>query len=341
MIALASLVCSSAMQRLVVVNIGILFTYTQAWLTHIYTGQLYLIVAMGISVIMYLLIKFRRSYLLAVASVVAVVLIFVRASSLFIFTPLFFSFRANKRFLTYFLIVSIGFTSFFYLNQYQRQLWIDYKNAMVEQLKLHQDVGATKQINDKPPYMETFEGFNYVQLAHFKSNFSFKSSSEHGNFFVIYRAFTGRYIPIASLQALWILSLMLLSVLFLLISRRQGFELKKSLLFGLILYMTTEFFSPIHRGQYNAIQWLPIILLSVSMYRNFFQLSFILILGGMALNITNTKVIPFRHTVGECLFFAGILLLLINNKTKHIDAEDSDNNRSRPRGTYGGLRTAH
>ena len=84
------------------------------------------------------------------------------------------------------------------------------------------------------------------------------------------------------------------------------------------LYMATDIFSPIHRFQYNASQWLFPLLLAASNYKPGNRWGWTLIIAGLVLNSLNLSFMVMEQTLGECILYAGLLILLLKHKPRPL-----------------------
>jgi len=68
-------------------------------------------------------------------------------------------------------------------------------------------------------------------------------------------------------------------------------------------------FNPIYRHQYNTVQWLPLLLLTVVFMEKIPKRFMLLLALGLLLNIINAGFVPLRHTIGEYIWLISLLLI--------------------------------
>ena len=309
LVALA--LCNTTLTRLIVLDTAILFLYTEAWMMHIRTGQVYIIIAALFGVIAHLLIKPKSTWAAIFAAACITLLIFTRPIAIVLLTPFLIYYRQYKKLIIYTLACSSLYIVFYLVNPFEMALWKDYAAGLAEQVKIHQQTGAALQHNDtlKITMLEGYDLGKGLKLSAATPN-----KSENGNIFHIYYIYLHRHIPLYVLNGLWVIVMLLCCIFYYRKVKPASINTEAAIIFGLTLYMLTEIFSPVHRHQYNTVQWLPIILIAFACMRNYRNLATLFIAIGIILNISNTHLLPMRHTIGEFLLLAGLLVAVYRQK---------------------------
>jgi hypothetical protein len=94
--------------------------------------------------------------------------------------------------------------------------------------------------------------------------------------------------------------------------RKNNATSSQVLIFAFTLYMVVEILSPIYRHQYNAVQWLPLVLIALQIPANRRNSVLFLLALGLLLNIENVEWIPMRHTQGEFLWLIAIVWISVS-----------------------------
>jgi len=131
---------------------------------------------------------------------------------------------------------------------------------------------------------------------------------------LIYKTLVHRDVSVSALFATFVFVTGILSAIVYVKLQRKHLQDDALVLFGLTLYMIAELFMPVYRHQYNTVQWLPLILLAVSICLRLLSVEIVLVFSGILLNISNSSMIPLRHTVGEYLILAGLLFLAFHQQ---------------------------
>jgi hypothetical protein len=114
------------------------------------------------------------------------------------------------------------------------------------------------------------------------------------------------------------ISVLSLSAIFFFINRNHTPQLLQILILGFTLYMVLEIFNPIHRHQYNTVQWFPVVLAGFLLTKDWKKPAILLLLLGLLLNIINTPWILMRHTVGELCWLVALLIIVYTPKENQI-----------------------
>jgi hypothetical protein len=294
-----------------IVNTGVLFTLTEAWKILISAGQLYFFEAMLMNLILYFFLKKNKCNFVT-AGILSIVLVLTRPISIVLFIPFLFNYKKYVIFLNSAASALLVYGFFVLASSYQKNLYRNYLDNMKLQILFHQGL-----IVDSLNGIITTNRFPFLEGVDFKKALSLEKQdnipvySESGNFFVLWEKLFHSKIPVYVLNFVSCMVVILLSFLFFRKTPDGAYDLKIMLL-GLTLYMIAEMFNPVHRHQYNTVQWFPIVLAGLLLYKNRITMGFILLLAGLLLNISNTQLIPMRHTFGEICWIAALLILVFS-----------------------------
>jgi hypothetical protein len=296
-------------KRMVTLNLAILFTCTEAWKCLIAAGQIYFLNAFLMSFLIYGLLKNKSQLNLWTSALATSFLVLIRPISVILFLPFILRWRNSYRYLVASGSVILLYLLFAVFNPKERQYWIDYRESLKENIKLHLTGNPTPQKNDPLPEFHRLEGFDLDRARKEILENPIRVYSENGNAFVLYEQVFGKRPSLGLLTTGFLFVIAALILGFLLCFRNKKVPHRQLFLFGFSLYALAEIFSPIHRHQYYTVQWLPLLLLSVLMIRKWTESAFLLILAGLALNFGSLDWIPMRHSIGEVLWILAWLLL--------------------------------
>jgi hypothetical protein len=317
MIGLFYLLTAVLWKRWLVVNFGILFTSTEAWKCLISSGQLYFVVAALMTGILFLLVK-NKKWSLVTAGLLAICFVLIRPTGLVLFIPFLFFFRKYILFLSVAFAVLTIYGMYILTNPFEKALYLDYASCLEKQSAFHlQDDRELlrSQVLDNIPF-DNIEGYDVKEVAYYLKKYPIRTYSENGNIFVLYHKLTKTRMSATLLGTLWAISMILVSVLFYYSNGKQTPAVIKIVLAGFLLYMISELLSPIHRPQYNTVQWFPLVLTGILLIRDCKTIVFFLLVLGLILNIINVEWLLVRHTLGEFAWLGALLLLIF---TSHPD----------------------
>jgi Glycosyltransferase family 87 len=296
-------------KKWLILNLGIVFTTTEAWIVLINSGQIYLFEAFLISGIIFnLLRKTNASHLWA--GLFCACFVLTRPIALVIFIPFFMYARRNAFFLVTTFASLAVYGLFVLTNPYERSLYKNYYQAV----KMH----AVAHLQEPPdpqyqtPAFRNMEGFNFDDVSRLKKKYPRRIFSEYGNVFVIYNRITHHRISMFWLNFCSAAAILFLSGIFFVHSRKFSPQPLQYLILAFILYMIVELFSPIRRPQYNTVQWLPLLFSAVLYLSDWKNPVIWLLLAGLFLNIINISWLPMRHTLGEYLWLFSLLVLVFS-----------------------------
>ena len=294
----------------------VLFLFTYAWIGHIAAGQIYLAIPF-LMMLFYCFISNRSKVIYAAfAGLIAASLILIRPTALLFFLPFlliirFYSFKYKMVFIVSTILVFVLALG----GRRERMYWMQYKSAIKEQVRSHQNLNPALQQNEPDPRFIKWECWDTKQISIDASRFKFHYNREQGNVFIFINHFFKRRIPVWLLSALSIFVMTCISLLFYKRNRSiAALNLYQLTLFAFCLYMVTDFFSPIYRPQYNATQWFFPLLLIASHYQSDHKKIYAGILAGLVLNSINLPFMLLEQSLGEYLVFLSILILLFTYK---------------------------
>lgn len=300
-------------------NIGILFTTTEAWKNQIAAGQIYLFEAFLISCILTVMVK-NKKYGMISAGILSVIFILTRPIGMVLFIPFLFYFKKYFVFILTSFTGLLLYTIFIFISPKETALYNDYINGMKMQVQLHQ--AAT---NGLPPQhlleeskFSNIEGFDIAETQRLSVSYPVKVYIENGNVFVIYFRIFHKKLPLSILMAGLACTISVLLILFFIHVRNNPTQTLQFVIFSFSLYMIVELFNPVYRHQYNAVQWFPMVLAASLLLRDWKQVAFFLLVLGLVLNICNFSWLPMRHTIGECCWLTGLLQLVFSSGTKQV-----------------------
>ena len=193
--------------------------------------------------------------------------------------------------------------------------WKEYRSALSQQVKSHQGLHPALQQNEADPQLVNWEGWNAKQISKNASQFPYTYNREHGNVFILINHTLNVKIPVWLLMTLSIACMLFIS-LFSFKSRRtiRSFDHHHISILGFCLYMISDIFSPIHRFQYNASQWIFPLFLIAAQFNSANKKIYAAIVLGLILNCVNLPFMPMEQTIGEYIIFLSTLVLLFTYK---------------------------
>lgn len=289
------------------------FPYTDGWIRHVLTGQFYLLIPFLLFITYILLAGRQKNWQLVIAALCAVMVVLIRPFAALSFIPFLFILPVTKKFIVYSAAISAAYMLFVIASPHQMQVYKDYNQFIKYAVSEHQEKPLPTRTVIPNPGFRYLEGFDIDSIRLYKMKHPVKSFSENGNFFVLYRKVVGRQIP-----GQWLLAGSLLCtfaiLLFFYFGTAGRRSLEQCMIIGFVIYMVLEMFLPMHRHQYNTVQFLFPILLTAMHIRNIKLLPAILISAGLLLNMLKWQIIPMKNTVGEILMLAGFLLAIVTWK---------------------------
>ncbi len=300
-------------QRGAVLAITCLFLLTDAWKYHVFRGQNYICIPFFAMACYFFIRKQPTVFRALMAGTMAAVLVGIRPNAVLFFVPFLFLLKTyNRRYLLFFFVPILLLTAWTALDTKERALWQDYRLAMSEHIKEHQELHPAIQRNDPSPNYLLWEGVDVAALDREEIDNPMNAHSENGNVFVLSRDLLHWKMPPSLLLILSVCAIFLLTTLFYFLRVRQkDFDPAMAAILGFCMYMVSDLFSPIYRHQYYTVQWIFPMLLAGAIYRPAFRWPFLLIITGLLLNISKIRFIKMQHTIGEYLILAALILLVL------------------------------
>jgi hypothetical protein len=315
MVVLALRMVSTQRNKIVVLLTALLFLFTNAWTRHVWLGQLYIFVPLLAMLFYYFLTRPHSLLNASLAGIFAVSIVLIRPTTVLFLLPFLLLIRrySGKYLLSFFmsdliiLLLAFGSSS-------SRMYWSDYRKALSEHVKLHQDM-ELRLVKDEPdPEFPVWEGWDWEQVNKDSRSFRYVNDGENGNIFVLVKAGLNKKLPLWALYTSCLVFMAVFSLLFL----RKYYE-KKSMsvytvaLAGFCLYMASDIFAPIHRFNYNTTQWIfPLLLIASHRPSSFKKIYFAGIMAGFLLNSIPILFLPMQRTIGEYLVYACIVGSLLH-----------------------------
>lgn len=295
-------------QKGMVLAAALLFLFTEAWKSHIVTGQYYLLVPF-LALLFYYLFRRPGSLLnAAAAGVCAITLVLIRPNTLIFFLPFLFVLkRYSVRYISVFFVPVVLMAGLSLTNPWERSLWKDYRQFVGKSIQMHQSAGIDLVPQNNKPYYTDWEGWHQSAIKKSMAQYPFTLHCEHGNVFLLFDKITHTRLPLAVLNGSAAFIILLLLWLFARRQKQGVQDLHVVAIAGFCLYMVSDLFSPVWRHQYYTVQWLFPVLLAAAHYKPEQRKWFIGIGVALLLNILNTSFIKMEHTIGEYLLL-GVLL---------------------------------
>lgn len=287
------------------------FLLTDAWITHVLVGQMYIFLASATFIIATVCIRFKGSKHPLWMGLLAASTILIRPPVLLIYLPLLFRIKKCYRFCLYTTICLVAYLFVLVIHPGERSLWMSYNKSIQIHTQIH--AGIIKEKVVPVPYnIQFLEGYNFRNVDSLVKESSVKSHNELGNLIYLQEMITGINIAPNAASILSTLVLVMILSLFWYFHRQPAMH--DIFILGYILYLTWELLSPIVRNQYYTVEFFPLVLIVVSTTKRMWAVAPILMIIGVLLNITNTPLIPVRHTIGELLILFGAFWFLFSKQ---------------------------
>ena len=311
MIIMISKLSDDPGQKWLILNMGILFTLTEAWKSSISTGQLYFFLSFLMSCILIGLVR-NKKYGLITAGICMTILVLCRPLAIVIFIPILIQYKKYLLFLGTSLGLLLIYLLFIFISPGEKALYKDYVDAMRMQVKLHQAATGTVPLHtaDLVIYTEV-EGFDLNEVHRLTTEYPIPIYSENGNVFVLYYKLFHKKISPALLYSSLALTLGFLLLFYLRRKKNDPAQTLEMILFGCTLFMIVELFSPVFRRQYNTTEWFALVLAAILLLREGKNIISLLLISGLILNILNVGWLPWRHTLGEYAWLFALTLLIL------------------------------
>jgi len=316
MVVIGILLAKNKNQQWAVVITALLFLFTNAWTGHIAAGQLYLVIPFFMMLYYYFLSRQSNFICAALAGICAAMLLLIRPNTIFFFLPiLFIAHLYTAKFKIIFVTSAFAIFLLAFGGTRERKYWKEYKSALAQQVKSHQGLHPAMQQNEADPHFISWEGWNTDQVSQNALHFPYTYNREHGNVFILINHALNIKISVWLLAILSFVTMAMISFLFYKrISNTTSFSLYQLTILAFCLYMVSDIFSPIHRFQYNASQWLFPLILIASRYHFSYKKIYAGILVGLILNSIDFPFMLMEQSMGEYLVFLSVLILLFAYK---------------------------
>jgi hypothetical protein len=306
-------------KKLLILNLGIIFTLTEAWKNLIICGQLYFFVAFLICCIIAGLINNKKSGII-LAGICASAFVLTRPIGIVLFIPFLIFYKKYIIFLAVSFSGLIIYLLFVLNDPYEKSLYLNYASRMKMHVLYHQSALTNPPEIPKSNTLSVrkFEGIDFEEVNQQINDHPIKVYSENGNIFILYFFLTHKKMPLVWLFLLSAGAILTLTILFYFHCKKYPAQKMQIILFGFTMYMIVELLSPVTRHQYYTVQWFPLVLAGFLVLPGWTgRISFIL-LAGLMLNIVNFPWLPMRHTLGEFCWLAGMLLLIFSSRLKQV-----------------------
>lgn len=317
LIAITGMICSFTSFRgnkWLLVNFAVLFTATEAWIEVISSGQLYFAEAFLMTCTLFFLTRNKKTGKV-IAGILAAMFVLTRPIAIVMFIPFLFYYKEYLVFLLTAFCALALYGLFVLTNPYEKALYEDYVSGMKMHVQNHQSLAGRPRpiLQYDDMHNLNLEGFDFNEVLKERSEHPHKDFPEDGNIFVLYMLVTHHKMPIAILNMLSVLTIGILSILFFYRNKKIPVKTEQILVFGFTLYMVVELFNPVHRHQYNSVQWFPLVMASLIPVRTWKDPVFLLMTLGLLLNLCNFSWLPMRHTLGEFYWLTALLLSVLSS----------------------------
>jgi Glycosyltransferase family 87 len=306
-------------QQWAVTITGALFLFTEAWLTHIYYGQNYIL--FPFLSFAFLFFFQRKDHLVFpfLAGLAAVILFLARPTTALFFLPFLFLLKKySYKYLFVFFVPVLILLSYSLLNKNERSFWLDYRHAIAAHITDEQrDDHAARTLAFKPVMYQTWEGWDQSSIKKAEAAYPAHLTLEYAGVPHLAKAIFHTKIPLIILNFCFAAIMALLMIIFF---RRHmhdpSLHIALVAIFGFCLYMLSDFFSPVLRRQYYTLQWIFPLLLCAAFYNQKLRTLYVLLTAGLLLNILNTPYIKIRHTIGEYLILFTLLWMCLSRQSR-------------------------
>lgn len=301
-------------QRMAIMKLAALFLFSAYWQNNVLHGQTYLLIPFLVTLFWVFLQQTEKWYWALAAGITAALLLGIRPTAVLIVLPILLTLAFHGR--KYWMVMSMPIVLLITLSiglPKERQLWTDYQRNIEEQVKIHQDLQPQLQTNTPDPQFAEWEGWNREHVESLNQRYPWDEHAEFSNLYLFYRNLFKEALPVRAMGLLSLLLLAGVSTVFLFRHRanRQSLNPSSCLLLGYLLYLITDFCSPIARGQYYGVQWLfPILLMVLEWKQKKVWLEFLL-LAALLLSTLNISWWPMEHTMGELLLMLATLIVVM------------------------------
>lgn len=284
----------------------VLFPYTEAWKTHIYQGQYYLLIPFLLVVFYWAFVKKQNWLSLLSLAVVAISLVLIRPTAILFLLPFICLIKSYKK--QFFSVASFGILALLLIisSSFQRSLWNEYRESINEQVRIHQHDNPTFISYIPCPDVQEVEGFKLLKQDQYNK---INTNVECGNVHILWQMVFKQKLPLKLLYVgeLFVITI-LLFLYFFIHKKSRSFSLLNAAYLGFALLMLADLCAPINRTQYNTVQWIfPLLLVAQLKIHATLRWYIMLLWIGFLLNIVNLSFIKMEHTVGEYLMLVACI----------------------------------
>jgi len=318
-IMLSLSLANTKQQQWLVLIAACLFLLTEAWKMHVANGQNYVCIPL-LAMAFYYCINKKRTLLMAfVAGCCAVTLVLIKPNAALFFIPFLFLLKKYSRSYLAVVILPVILAGIWIITGSSRIfLWKQYKENIVQQIKIHQQYPHVVQVNEDDPGFALWEGIDMKKNKEESIRHPLHVFSENGNIFVVAQQIFHKKLYTGTLFVLSGCSILLLLAAFYTRHRATGFTLPGAAFMGFCLFMLSDLFSPVYRHQYYTVQWIFPLFLSAAVYHSAQRKIYFLLAAGVFLNILNIGFIPMEHTIGEYIMLVVFIVLSLRRETHTI-----------------------
>lgn len=287
------------------------FLLTDAWITHIMVGQMYIFIAALVFLVSSVIINSKRNKNHLWLGLLLASTILIRPPVLLIYLPLLFLIKKTYKFCLSTSVWLFVYLIFLAVNPLEKFFWQSFTQSIKIHTKFHEGMIKEKLVPkmDNIVFLESYDFRKVDSLVKVSKN---KSHSEVGNILYLQKMLTGINVDSNTATKISVLVLAIIFLIFGYFHRHP--TIQEVLILGNIVYLTWELLSPIIRNQYYTVEFFPLVLMVFSSNKRIGAVSTVLIVLGIILNITNTTLIPVRHTIGELFMLVGTFWFLLSNK---------------------------
>jgi len=300
---------------------GMILLFTTPWLNLILYGQIYMVFPFLCLLFIFFFRKQNNFVYSFLSGLIAISLVLSRPTMILFLLP--FLLLINKysiKQLFFFFSPILILSGYFILNKKERSFWLDYQKGMSAHAKDHLSAD----------HIERNKNFKTINYAHWEGmDTEARIKEQANNPVILKKEFAGvkalatnlfnKKLSGTTLTVSFVIITGLLITIFVSKRRKDPFiDTTTVFLFGFCLYMISDFFSPIIRTPYYAVQWISPLLLCASFYEKRNKLFHILLIVALLLNALDIEQIKMRHTLGEAIILGCLLwyscLKQLNNK---------------------------
>ncbi|MDP4149282.1 MAG: glycosyltransferase 87 family protein [Bacteroidota bacterium] len=338
-LALALSMAATIPRRWTILLTAALFLLTAGWKAHIALGQSYICIPFFAMLFLWFLIRGAERHIAgrlrpadlnhpaslfypAAAGLAAAFLVLIKPNAILFLLPFLFLTRAfSRRQLWACCAVPAILLTWILISPQERALWVDYREGVTEQIKMHQHLHPALQQNEPDPHLAVFEGIDQRAVAELEARQPLSLFSENGNVFVLVEKLFHRRLSLTMMSVAAGTLILLLTGLYFLRLRHSppgpstpgppASTLQHAAIMGFCLYMVSDLFSPVYRHQYYTVQWICPLLIAAALFEPALRRYYILLLAGLLLNIFHADFIKMGHTLGEYLLLVTLLAFVL------------------------------